>query len=557
MKINLQLTALAISFTMAFNAQNAVFPGGNPVKKQRCGTEAPSQEWNDAFNKKVEEYKQNLASGKITATNYTISVIFHIVAGAEAVGTYPNLSQAQIGSQIAVMNADFAGTGMSVGSLAATAFSAVGAANCNISFCLAKKNVAGQTLPEPGIDRINYIAKGWADPASFGTTNAFRTFIDGTVKAQTIWDVTSYLNIWVTNCGPGVNLLGYATFPIQSGLSGIPANSTGGNMNDGVWLASLCTGSINNGSYYGRTASHEVGHYLGLRHIGGDAAPNGDCNATDYCNDTPPQLANPGDNGQNYGSPSYPLNATGPLSCPAAPNGAMFMNFMDYTDDIKVCMFTPDQRTRIQTAMANGFYRTGLSPASATLCNNPPSTPVAINSMPSQVCDTIATITTTNNSSTGNPIPTFSWSSSPAAGVTFSPNSTSNNPNITFPSAGLYTISCVASNSVGTNTATNVVTVTGCALNSGIRGNSIFKSYISLQPNPSSGKISLITNLPVSQTLDISIHSVLGQAVLSSRYRGVTNNVFEFDLSTYSNGVYFVTIDNGNEKTVKRLILNK
>ncbi len=486
MKINLQLTTLAMALAVAFNAQNPNVPNGNIAKKQKCGTEVPSQEWNDAFNKKVEEYKQNIASGKTTAANYTISVIFHIVAGAQAVGTYPNLSQ-----------------------------------------------------------------------ASFATTNSFRTFIDGTVKAQTVWNVSNYLNIWVTETNPSVNLLGYATFPANSGLTGIPGGSTGGAANDGVWLASFCTGSVNQGSYYGRTASHEVGHWLGLRHIGGDAVPSGDCNATDYCNDTPPQLGNPGDNGQNFGTPSYPLNATGPLSCAAAPNGCMFMNFMDYSDDIAVCMFTPDQRTRMQTCMANGFYRSGLTAASATLCNNPPTAPVAITSMTDNICDTIGVITTTNNLSTGNPIPTFTWSSNPAAGVNFSPNSTTDNPNITFPSAGVYTITCLATNSVGTNSSTTAVTVNGCALDIGIKGLSILKSYISLQPNPSNGKVSLITNLPVSQTLEITIHSALGQFIRSSKHSGVTSNVFEFDLSSYSNGVYFVTIDNGNEKTMKRLILNK
>ncbi len=560
MKLNLQLTTLALSFVMAFNAQTGKVPNESTQIIRKCGTVIPSQEWNDAFNKKVEEYKQNVLSGKIAVANYSIAIIFHVVAGNEAIGTYPNISQAQINSQIPVLNADFAGTGYGVANLAATAFSAVGAANSNIHFCLALKNEQGQLLAEPGIDRVNYVTKGWANPTSFGTPSSFQSFIDGTVKPGSIWDVSSYLNIWVTDCNNNVGLLGYATFPANAALVGLPGG--GSSTTDGVWLLAQATGSVGNliPQYnLGRTASHEIGHYLGLRHIGGDAnnIPTGDCNASDYCNDTPPQKGGfmGGQYGQNYGSPTYPLYATGTNSCSGAPNGNMFMNIMDYSDDGYVSMFTPNQATRMQTAMATGFYRTQLTTSAGTLCVDPAVAPAPMVSMPAQVCNTAAVISTTNNTSVGNPVPTYSWSSNPSAGVTFSPSSTSTNPTISFPSAGMYTINCVATNTVGSGNSVSSVSVNVC--NVGITNNSMIASYISIHPNPSNGKSSIITNFVTPQIIEVSIHTALGQFISSSKHIGVTNNVYELDLSSYSNGVYFITIANGQEKIVKRLILNK
>jgi hypothetical protein len=99
----------------------------------------------------------------------------------------------------------------------------------------------------------------------------------------------------------------------------------------------------------GRTLTHEVGHYLGLRHIWGDA----NC-GNDFCGDTPPASA------QNGGMPVYPHKA-GSCSVPSNhPDGEMFMNFMDYTMGPGKYMFTTDQMIRAQTAMANSPFRNQL-----------------------------------------------------------------------------------------------------------------------------------------------------------------------------------------------------
>ncbi|MBA3681464.1 MAG: T9SS type A sorting domain-containing protein [Bacteroidetes bacterium] len=329
----------------------------NKITKKACGTGDPGAEWNEWFNKKVEEFKKNNSAQKNQNANYTIPVIFHVIHGGQGVGSYPNISQAQINSQITILNNDFAGTGLNVGNVSSTAFSSL-VSNCNVNFCLAQKNPSGATLAEPGIERINYTTNSWANPTSFTTITNFRNYIENTIKPNTIWDPTRYLNMWLTDVDGAVGLLGYATFPPSTGLSGL-TSGLGTTTTDGVWCWSRSIGDIGSLSppyNKGRTATHEIGHWLGLRHIWGDAS----C-GNDFCNDTPAQQQ------ENVGCPGYPH-----VTCSNGPDGDMFMNFMDYSDDACMYMFTPDQRDRVQTAMSNCPFRTQLTASSATLCGGGP-----------------------------------------------------------------------------------------------------------------------------------------------------------------------------------------
>ncbi|HQQ93612.1 MAG TPA: M43 family zinc metalloprotease [Bacteroidia bacterium] len=331
-----------------------------PDVKQRCGTAAPPEAWDRWFNQKVLEFTQTEGYNKDQAANYVIPVVFHVIHGGQSEGTFPNVSQAQINSQVNILNNDFAGTGFNVGNIVNTNFSPALIANCNVSFCLAEKDPSGNALTQKGIHRVNYNANSWANPTSFTTSTNFRNYIETVVKPNTIWDPTRYLNIWITDVNANVGLLGYATFPSGTSLAGL-SSGLGTATTDGVWCWSMAignTGTLFNPYDKGRTATHEVGHWLGLRHIWGDAA----C-ATDYCNDTPTQQQ------ANTGCPTFPS-----ITCSNGPNGDMFINFMDYSDDACLYMFTPDQRTRIQTAMASCPFRTQLTASSATLCNSTPVT---------------------------------------------------------------------------------------------------------------------------------------------------------------------------------------
>ncbi len=338
--------------------------------QKKCGTITPNETWDNWFNAQVEKFKEELRSNKTSAATYQIPVIVHVIHGGQATGTYPNISQAQVSSQIAILNNDFAGSGFNINNYASTGFT-VPISNTDISFCAATKDPNGNTLAEPGIDRINYVSKGWGNPATPTSISSFNNLINNTVKPGSIWDPSKYLNVWVTDVNQSVGLLGYATFPGNTALAGL-TSGIGTATTDGVWIWSKAygnTGSLVSPYDKGRTATHEVGHWLGLRHIGGDGNNNasGDCNATDYCNDTPPQKGGfaGGSFGQNYGAPTYPRNS----GC-STPNGDMFMNFMDYTDDAIMYMFTPDQKARMQTAMQQGQFRTTLQNNVATVCGN-------------------------------------------------------------------------------------------------------------------------------------------------------------------------------------------
>lgn len=418
-----------------------------------CATPVPDENWEKAFSVLVQELKSARAKGKSQKQVFTIPVIVHVIHGGQAVGSYPNISQPQINSQIKVLNDDFGGIGHNKGNYPASAFSTWAAnqnvdsssldvlgrieiANCEVQFCLATKDTLGNTLPEPGIERINYISKGWSNPASFSNISSFTNYMNGTIKPASIWNVTKYFNIWISDVSGSSGLLGYATFPpFTSSLTGLPGGYFGTNQTDGIWCWARAFGSAGifpSGTYAGsnnrgRTATHEVGHWLGLRHIWGD----GNC-ANDYCDDTPPA------SGQNFGNPSYPFKTS---NCSGnSPNGEMFMNFMDYTNDAAKYMFSPDQALRIQTAMQTSFYRNQLG--SHNLCSLTETPANASFNLPASVCE--KGLVTFTNISTGNPVPNYTWSSS--GGALIIPNPNANLVTMSFSAAGIYTVSLAADN---------------------------------------------------------------------------------------------------------------
>lgn len=461
-------TGRKASFTKA--AQVTMSTTEQTTMKRTCGTIAPPEEWEVQFQKLIEQYIKDhpeMLNGKVYA-NYTIPIVFHVVHGGQAVGTYPNLAQGQINSQVQVLNADYSGTGLNVGNYPANAFvnfaaslpaankdgnGRVKIANTGVQFCLATKDPNGNTLAEPGIDRINYVSKGWTNPASITSYTAFMSYIDGTVKPNSIWDPNRYFNVWVTDCNSNVGLLGYATFPAGTGLSGLSGFGTA--TTDGVWIWAKTCGSNSiypSGTYAapynkGRTLTHEAGHWLGLRHIWGDA----NC-GNDYCADTPPAQTS------NYGTiTTYPYNAG---TCTGnSPDGEMYMNFMDYTDDAAMYMFTVDQTTRIQTAMANGTYRKNLTTSASTLCVSSSPAANACFTMPGTGC--VNTGIALTNCSTGTPTPTYTWSATPNTGVTFSPNQSATNPTVTFANTGTYTITLAANNGTA-STISHVINISSC-----------------------------------------------------------------------------------------------
>ncbi len=285
---------------------------------------------------------------KIIGGVYYIPVVVHVIHNGEAVGVGTNVSFAAIQSQIDVLNEDFR---RMLGSNGWNT-NPVGA-DTKIEFCLAQRRPDGSAFSatEPGVNRINRTTAGFSTPP-YSTT-----YIDATIKPWTYnnntptatrgWDPAKYMNIWLCNISGGI--LGYAQFP-QSPLGGMGCATPVASTDGVVFLYSSIGKSAVTGfaAPYneGRTATHEIGHWLGLRHIWGD----GGCTVDDYCNDTPEASA------ANYGCP------TGTNSCTGAPDAGVDMieNYMDYTDDLCMNIFTEDQKMRMRTVLESSPLRVSL-----------------------------------------------------------------------------------------------------------------------------------------------------------------------------------------------------
>jgi hypothetical protein len=254
---------------------------------------------------------------RVTRQLITIPVVVHVVYKTDE----ENVSDQQIKSQIAVLNEDFRATNADASNAPApwTGF----VADANIEFKLATKDPKGK--PTDGITRTKTTRN------SFATDDSVKTKAGGGHPA---WPAARYLNLWVCNLGGG--LLGYAQFP------GGPART------DGVVILHSALGTSGTATApfnLGRTTTHEIGHWLNLRHIWGD---QNDCSGTDFVSDTPnAQLP-------NYGTPTFPH-----VSCDNGPNGDMFMNYMDYVDDVAMFMFTPAQVTRMNATLAGPRSKIG------------------------------------------------------------------------------------------------------------------------------------------------------------------------------------------------------
>ncbi len=239
-----------------------------------------------------------------------IPVVVHVVWNSAG----QSISDAQVTSQIDVLNRDYRRTNPDVASTPAPFLPL--ATDSRVEFFLATATPNG--APTTGIERRQTTV------ASFTHDDAVKSNASGGLDA---WPADRYLNMWV--CPLGGGLLGYAQFP------GGPAAT------DGVVILHSAFGTTGTAAApfnLGRTATHEIGHWLNLNHIWGDDGTG--CAGTDNVADTPNQ------GGANTGTPTFPH-----VSCSNGPNGDMFMNYMDYVDDSAMFMFSAGQVARMQACL--------------------------------------------------------------------------------------------------------------------------------------------------------------------------------------------------------------
>eukprot|EP01090_Pellita_catalonica_P007303 TRINITY_DN178_c0_g2_i1.p1 TRINITY_DN178_c0_g2~~TRINITY_DN178_c0_g2_i1.p1 ORF type:complete len:899 (+),score=171.25 TRINITY_DN178_c0_g2_i1:5299-7995(+) len=268
----------------------------------------------ESFTQRRLAEKKN-QQGKIVGNIIQIPVVVHVIYN----NSQENISVAQIQSQMDVLNEDFRRTNSDKTNKWSQA------ADTEIEFYLAQVDPNGN--PTNGITRKSSTRTSW------GTNDAMKKSSQGGVDP---WDTSEYLNMWVCNIGGGI--LGYAQFPGGSAST------------DGVVMSPQYFGSSDKGSGFylsapfdkGRTTTHEVGHFLNLRHIWGD----GGCGVDDFVSDTPESDA------ANYGC------STGHTSCGSED---MVENYMDYSDDSCMNLYTLGQKNRMRAVLESGGVRRSLA----------------------------------------------------------------------------------------------------------------------------------------------------------------------------------------------------
>ena len=278
----------------------------------------------------------------------TIPVVVHVMWHNES----ENISDLQIASQMGILNEDFRMKNANIKDIPEE-FKAL-ATDVGFEFCLASIDPSGK--PTDGITRTQTEYECIGDFASTfdlnGTPRLFYTDLGG----KSPWNPAHYLNIWVApTCG---FTLGYGFNPGQSGVA-----EEDGIVIDSPYFGNVCNDGRNH--HLGRTTTHEVGHYFNLKHIWGKVGcDQGD----DFVEDTPPQDT------YHRGCPDSPTSSCG--------SNDLYMNFMDYTDDGCISMFTHGQRLRMLAALLGprsglvnsngcGLIRTEPKDLAVTIFPNP------------------------------------------------------------------------------------------------------------------------------------------------------------------------------------------
>ncbi|MDI1255291.1 MAG: zinc metalloprotease [Flavobacterium sp.] len=343
-KITIILVAIALVYSCK-PTQKILFDCGTAENySKRLEADPAFRNAENELEKKISTYMANLRKNpnSFQSTTITIPVVVHVVYK----NATENVSLAQINSQITALNESYRRTNADLSS-SPSVFTTL-AADANIEFALAQRDP--NCNPTDGIIRrettqINF------DNDDMSSSPTVRNPVKFTSSGgDDAWPSDRYLNIWVCDLAGG--LVGYASFP--SDLATRPTED--GVVMDfrGFGTTGTATAPLN----LGRVCGHEVGHWLNLRHIWGDDSA---CVQSDFVADTPNQGPN------NSGYPAFPH-----VSCSNGPNGDMFCDQMDYTDDACRTMFTIGQSDRMAATLYT--VRSSIASSSGAIPPPPPGT---------------------------------------------------------------------------------------------------------------------------------------------------------------------------------------
>ncbi|GAA4439265.1 hypothetical protein GCM10023188_35520 [Pontibacter saemangeumensis] len=493
------LTALlSVSLAIASFAQQPTTAANN--RGRTCATEAymaVQQAQDPGFRARREDLQrkvqQSLAQqgqGQPLQADVvvTIPVVFHVVYNDNS----ENISDAALLSQLEVLNADF--RRLNADTLNTPDYFRSLAADTRIEFCLASVDPEGNLTT--GITRTQ-------------TTSTFEYAFDNVKYSEkggvAGWDRDQYLNIWV--CNIKGEILGYASPPgARAGVDGVvlhykavgaqPANAFDTNYN------------------MGRTATHEVGHWLGLGHVWGNGYS---CSDSDGIDDTPNQLAE--NTGCNTGVKS---------SCDDSPFGDMYQNYMDYSDDACMNLFTKGQASYMQTMLATsrGNLLNSIACSGTLRSNFKTTSPI----------DTLAIAGNSirfTDASVGLRPTTWLWEFEGGIPAT----STEQHPVISYPRPGRYSVMLTITNGNHSSTEVkeNLIHVT--------------VSDLVVYPNPAPDFITLEQPARVL-VRHVELINQTGQVLVSEETK---DRVLRLDVRHLPQGIYILRIKSSNGTEVRKV----
>lgn len=453
-----------------------------------------------------------------------IPVVVHVIYKTDEF----NISYEQIQSQIDVLNEDFSGRSYNRAKIP-DVWKPLNV-DTYFRFQLARTDPDGN--PSSGITRTLTAID------AFPVSNLMKANATG---GHDPWPDTAYLNIWV--CNLANNVLGFAQYPGGSGAT------------DGIVIHTKAFGRIGNlFSRYnkGRTATHETGHWLNLLHIWGDA----DC-GNDFISDTPVQKTS------TTNCPSYPK-----VSCCSAssncndPHGDMFMNFMDYTDDQCMMLFTAGQSERMKNAIQ--LYRPSFSHATAHLPAVLPANDLAVKQIiqpTGLLCNQIHVPKAEVVNSGTTPVTSFtletgivdgisqttSWSGNLLPGesvtVSFEPVKINTGEGVLF--CRLLTEDDFLFNNYMTAGYLRVESGYGCpSLEE--------KPFITLFPNPANDFLNIQTSFKLSGVAHVKLTEVSGKTIMEKQETDTEGFLLNVDIRQLAAGIYFIYVLTDNNQSAAK-----